>query len=111
MLQRLGRNLLTSFKTTRWRGALLVAVVSDALGFGVVLLPPVQWTLDAITAAVLFGVLGFRWPLLPALAVEVIPGLELFPTWTLVVLALAGTDSPPDPAGHHVAGLGGEAKR
>ena len=77
MLQRLGRNLLTSFKTTRWRGALLVAVVSDALGFGVVLLPPVQWTLDAVTAAVLFGVLGFRWPLLPALAVEVIPGLEL----------------------------------
>ena len=93
MLQRLSQNLVTSFTSARWRGALLVAVVSDALGFGVVLLPPVQWLLDAATAAVLFAILGFRWPLLPALAVEAIPGLELFPAWTLVVLALAGTDS------------------
>jgi len=92
MLTRLPHNLAVAARSRRWRGALLVAVVSDALGFGVVLLPPVQWLLDAATAAVLFGVLGFRWPLLPALAVEAIPGLELFPAWTLVVLALAGTD-------------------
>jgi hypothetical protein len=33
-------------------------------------------------------VLGFRWPLLIALAVEVIPAIELFPAWTLVVLGM-----------------------
>ena len=73
----------------------MVAVLSDAIGFGVVLLPPVQWVVDAVTAALLFAVLGFRWSLLSALAIEVVPGLELFPAWTLVVAALAATDTPP----------------
>jgi hypothetical protein len=47
--------------------------------------------LDAVTAVVLFAVLGFRWPLLSALAIEAVPGLQLFPAWTLVVAALAST--------------------
>jgi hypothetical protein len=100
MLQGLTRNFLTSFKSARWRGAFVVAILSDALGFGVVLVPPVQWMIDAITAALLFAVLGFRWSLLSALAIEVVPGLELFPAWTLVVAALAATDtrSPPPEA-------------
>ena len=93
------RNLTVAMKSPRWRWALLTAVVSDALGFGVVLLPPVQWLLDAVTVALLFMVLGFRWPLLPALAVEAVPGLELFPAWTLVVAALAATDSRPTSLG------------
>lgn len=90
-------NLLQNFqrvrKLPRWRWALVTAVLSDILGFAVVLLPPAQWLLDAVTAVVLFAVLGFRWPLLPALAVEVVPGLQLFPAWTLVVMALASTES------------------
>jgi hypothetical protein len=73
---------------------LLTAVVSDGLGFGVSLFPPIQWVLDAVTAVVLFAVLGFRWPLLPALAIEVVPGLQLFPAWTLVVAALASAEKP-----------------
>jgi len=68
--------------------ALLIALLSDALGFGVVLFPLLQWLLDAITAIALLMVLGFRWPLLIALAFEVIPAIELFPAWTLVVLAM-----------------------
>ena len=91
-------NLSVALNSPRWRWALLVAVVSDLLGFGVVLLPPVQWALDAVTAVLLFAVLGFRWPLLSALVVEAIPGLELFPAWTLVVAALAIADrraAPP----------------
>lgn len=94
----LGRNVATAWKSPRWRAALLVAVVSDALGFGVVLLPPVQWLLDAVTAVALLAVLGFRWTLLGALAVELVPGLELFPAWTLVVAALAATDNSHPPA-------------
>jgi hypothetical protein len=74
----------------RW--ALLIALVSDALGFGVVLFPLLQWLLDAVTAIALLMVLGFRWPLLIALAIEVIPAIELFPAWTLVVIGMASGD-------------------
>ena len=70
---------------------MLIALVSDALGFAVVLLPPAQWLLDAATAVALLVALGFRWQLFTALAVEVIPAVQLFPAWTLVVLAMAAT--------------------
>lgn len=93
MLNDLMRNLLTACKLPRWRWALFTAVLSDALGFGVVLFPLVQWVLDAVTALVLFVVLGVRWVLLTALAVEAVPGLQLFPAWNLVVAALAATET------------------
>jgi hypothetical protein len=73
----------------RW--ALAIAVISDILGFGVVLFPPLQWFLDAVTAIALLLVMGFRWPLFIALLIEVIPAIQLFPAWTLVVLAIAGS--------------------
>jgi fatty acid desaturase len=95
MLKNLIQNFLLAWKLPRWRWALLTAAVSDILGFGVALFPPILWVLDAITAVVLFAVLGFRWPLLPALAVEVVPGLQLFPAWTLVVAALASAEKAP----------------
>jgi hypothetical protein len=40
----------------------------------------------------LLVVLGFRWPLLIALSIEVIPAIELFPAWTLMVLAMMASD-------------------
>ena len=92
MLKNLIHNLLWALKSPRWRWALTAAVVSDALGFGLTLYPPAYWILDAVTAVVLLAVLGFRWPLLPALAIEVVPGLQLFPAWTLVVAALASAE-------------------
>ena len=82
---------MKGFNSPRMRWALLIALVSDALGFGVVLFPPLQWLLDAVTAAALLMVLGFRWPLLIALAIEVIPAVELFPAWTLVVIGMAAS--------------------
>ena len=91
------QNFLFHLKSPRWRWAFVTAILSDALGFGVALWPPAQWLLDAVTAAVLLAVLGFRWPLMAALAVEAVPALELFPAWTLVVVALAGS-TPPESA-------------
>lgn len=102
MLKHLIHNFLLAWRIPRWRWALLIAVASDALGFGVALYPPIQWVLDAITAAVLFAALGFRWPLLPALAIEVVPGLQLFPAWTLVVSALASTEKSTPGSGGQV---------
>jgi hypothetical protein len=72
-----------------------VAVVSDAIGFSLGLIPFVQWIVDAVTALVLLLVLGFSWPLLGALAIEAIPALEMFPTWTLVVIVMAGSGAHP----------------
>jgi hypothetical protein len=88
MLHHSIHNHPAGWKSPRMRRALLIAVISDALGFGVVLFPPVQWLLDALTALALLLVLGFRWPLFIALMVEVIPAIQLFPAWTLVVLAM-----------------------
>jgi hypothetical protein len=93
LLRNLLHNYRLAWKFPRWRWAILTAVLSDALGFTVVLFPPMEWLLDGATAIVLFGVLGFRWPLLAALVTEAIPGLQLFPAWTLVVLALAATEA------------------
>jgi hypothetical protein len=99
MLRNLIPNLLSAWKLPRWRWALVIALLSDALGFGLVLVQPAEWLLDAVTAGVLFVVLGFRWPLLGALAFEAVPVLQVFPAWTLVVAALAGTETRKAPAG------------
>jgi len=48
----------------------------------------VQWTVDLITASLLFLVLGRRWAILPGLVAEAIPGLAAFPVWVLVVLSI-----------------------
>ena len=92
MSNQLIRNFLAAWKSPRWRWALAVAAVSDAVGFGLVMAPPLHWAIDAITAVLLFVVLGFRWGLLVALSVEVVPALQMFTAWTLVVLALASTE-------------------
>ena len=84
-------NFTTTWKQPRWRWALLFALISDILGFVFTFTPPAYWMIDVVTVIVLFVVIGFKWALLPALVVEAIPGLQLFPAWTLVVLALAGT--------------------
>lgn len=91
MIKKFITNFTTAWKRPRWRWALLFALVSDILGFAFTFTPPVYWIIDVVTVLVLFVVIGFKWALLPALVVEVIPGLQLFPAWTLVVLALAGT--------------------
>lgn len=62
-----------------------VALVSDLLSVGFEFVPPLQIAIDVATALALWFLCGWRWPLLPALIVEAIPGLSLFPTWSVVV--------------------------
>ena len=69
--------------------ALVVAVVSDAFSAWLTFVPPVQWTLDGMTALALFAILGWQWVLLPALIAEAIPGVAVFPVWVLVVISIA----------------------
>jgi hypothetical protein len=49
---------------------------------------PFELALDGATAVVLLLILGFQWRLAIALLTELIPGVDLFPTWTAVVLSL-----------------------
>ena len=41
-----------------------------------------------VVAAALIRLLGFHWALLPALAAEAVPALDLAPTWTASVLLI-----------------------
>lgn len=74
---------------TRLALAFLVAAVSDVVSYGTAFVPPVQWTVDLVTALLLFGLLGWRWALLPGLVAEAIPGVAVFPVWLLVVASVA----------------------
>ena len=64
--------------------AFVVAGISDIASIWLTLLMPVQLVVDVATALALWGLLGWRWPLLPALIAEAIPVLSIFPTWTMV---------------------------
>jgi hypothetical protein len=76
--------------------ALAIALIADAVGAFVTLAPPLVWTLDVLTALLLFAVLGWQWLLLPGLVLEAIPGVSVAPLWLLVVVAVAvwGTARP-----------------
>jgi hypothetical protein len=79
--------------------ALAIAALADAvqLGFfpvfaeGALSLP--DDALDALVALLLLLTLGWRWRLLAALAVELVPGVAVFPTWTAFVL-MVKSDAP-----------------
>jgi hypothetical protein len=58
---------------------------------------PFEIALDVATALVILLIVGFRWRLALALAAELVPGVDLFPTWTAVVLSLP-TEPAPAPA-------------
>ena len=48
--------------------------------------------LDVLVAALLIRLLGFHWALLPTLAAEAVPALDLAPTWTAAVLLITGAN-------------------
>jgi hypothetical protein len=76
--------------------AFAIAAVSDAIGAAANLAPPIGLVIDAVTAFLLFRILGRQWLLLPGLVLEAIPGVGVLPLWLLVVasIALLGTPRP-----------------
>jgi hypothetical protein len=63
---------------------------------------PFDWAVDIVTAAALLVTVGLKARLALAFTTELIPGLDLFPSWTALVLSLP-VDEPP-PAGTPMAG-------
>jgi len=86
----------TPLKFSLWQLALafVIAGVSDITGTFASLAPPIGWAVDALTAALLFVVLGWQWLLLPGLVLEAIPGIGVLPFWVLVVAAIAVLGTP-----------------
>jgi hypothetical protein len=86
--------MLEIFKIIRspqHRWAWLVAVLADLIQlvawpfFGEGGLSVADAALDLAVAAILSRLLGWHWAFLPTFVVELIPGLDLFPTWTAAV--------------------------
>ncbi|HEY1936461.1 MAG TPA: hypothetical protein VGJ33_00835 [Candidatus Angelobacter sp.] len=78
-------------KSPEHRKAWFVALMADAIQivglplFAAGGLSPADSLLDLATAAILTKILGWHWAFLPTLAAELVPGLDLFPTWTAAV--------------------------
>jgi hypothetical protein len=66
-------------------GADVVQVAAAPL-FGEGFASPFNDALDVAVAGALVWLLGFHWALLPAVAAEMVPALDLAPTWTASVL-------------------------
>jgi hypothetical protein len=78
--------------------ALAIAALADAVQLG---LFPVFWAgglslpddaLDVAVALALAIALGWRWRLAAALAIELVPGVALFPSWTAFVAMQPAAD-------------------
>jgi hypothetical protein len=71
--------------------AWIVAITADATQlallplFGEGALSPADTMLDLLVGFCLIRLLGWHWAFLPTFAAELIPGLDLFPSWTAAV--------------------------
>ena len=76
---------------SRFRAAMIVAIIADALQ--IVIFPlfiegaasPANDVLDVGVGAVLAYLLGWHWEFLPSLFAKLIPGVDLVPFWTMAV--------------------------
>ena len=84
-------DFLKTVKSPEHRKAWFIAIMADAIQ--IVGLPffwpgavsPADVVLDVAVAAILSRLLGWHWAFLPTFAAELVPGLDLFPTWTTAV--------------------------
>src|SRR5580704_17920829 len=80
-----------SLKEPEHRLAWAIAIAADTLQiaafplFAEGAVSPADSLLDMMVAFVLIRLLGWHWAFLPTLAAEMIPGTDLFPTWTAAV--------------------------
>ena len=84
-------DFLKTVRSPEHRLAWLVAISADAIQIGALPLfaagglSPADALLDLGVAAILIRLLGWHWAFLPTLLAELVPGLDLFPTWTAAV--------------------------
>ncbi|HLW52076.1 MAG TPA: hypothetical protein VKW06_04465 [Candidatus Angelobacter sp.] len=82
---------IKAIKSPEHRLAWLVAIGVDAiqiLGMPFFVeggISPLDTVLDLAAAGILTKLLGWHWAFLPTFAAELIPGVDLIPTWTAAV--------------------------
>jgi hypothetical protein len=80
-----------SLKDPEQRLAWMVAIAADVLqmvAFPLFIeggISPADSALDLIVAIVMIRLLGWHWAFLPSAAAKLVPGADLFPTWTTAV--------------------------
>ena len=85
------KNYFNSLKTPEHRMAWTIAIAADALQiaafplFAEGGLSPADSLLDIVVGFFMIRLLGWHWAFLPTMAAELIPGVDLFPTWTAAV--------------------------
>ena len=85
------RDTITILPGPRFRAAMILAIIADALQ--IIVFPifvegaesPADDILDFGIGAVLVYLLGWHWEFLPSFAAKLVPGVELVPLWTLAV--------------------------
>ena len=85
----------TLWPPTRAGWALLLALAADGIQLGLApvffegALSPINDALDVAICVAMVRLLGWHYAFLPALAGEMLPVVDLFPTWTAAVLFVA----------------------
>ena len=83
-----------------------IAVVADAVQVGLLplfaggVVEAVDAVLDLVVGAAMVALLGWHWAFIPAFLAELVPVVDLAPTWTLAVLLVtrrAGWSGAPPP--------------
>jgi hypothetical protein len=82
---------ITISPSTRFRAAMILAIIADALQ--IVVFPlfvegavsPADDILDCGIGAVLVYLLGWHWEFLPSFFAKLVPGVDLVPFWTIAV--------------------------
>jgi hypothetical protein len=75
----------------RFRAAMILAIVADALQIAVFplfvegALSPADDVLDLGIGAMMVHLLGWHWEFLPSFLAKLVPGVDLVPLWTLAV--------------------------
>jgi len=87
----MNQETITISPGTRFRAAMVLAVLADALQIAVFplfvegALSPADDILDLVMGGVLVHLLGWHWEFLPSLLAKLIPGVDLVPFWTMAV--------------------------
>ncbi len=85
------QDILTISPGSRFRAAMMLAVVADALQIVVFpffiegALSPADDILDLGVGALMVQLLGWHWEFLPSFLAKLVPGVDLIPFWTMAV--------------------------
>ena len=89
-IERLPRRPARSPRSRVWMARVL-AVAADAAQivflplFGEGFASPLNDALDVMVGLALVWLVGWHWAFLPSFAAELVPGLDIFPSWTTAV--------------------------